>query len=692
MKTTKIFFKKELNIIYKDIEEECIKVEQINEISKTQLEDLKRIAKKFKLERNEIYQKNKIKIKENLEKINKKSLIKSVKASSGEKNTGIINLIKHEINESKKTTNSIKNIYDEFLEQEGDKLISDLKSKFNFDICFIVELIDSNVNPFEKIIALLNSALDFLNKMSKNFFFRYSIIYYDDWNCNKKYDFDHCNFTHDFIKFKKFINELPKRKIKSVCKDVNGALKYSLDFNWNSQNKFIFHLVENPSHGMMVIDKSLIDKMKKFFIQEDLFPSGVKDEIPFNILFEEFEKRGIFYKISCLSQNTETMNNIFRENFHKLKNKKDCFRISHITNEKDFCNSIEDEICRVVSFYFYQKLNIQKKNYYFEEIKKPESVLIEKCDLVTSEFIKENVASLLKKISEYNYNLNLQNEIGLSIDKKDSVMCGENFKYTPANLLFENFQMKVLMKQPHEMGEIKEKNYYYLLMKINTIAKHLAHIFTQELSKIISNSKVQINSTVSFIENYLCKDKNNKLYYLEAQLNSLNDNPKTRKNSYEINAQIVETFSHWTFEFSNHRYVLTNLKGDKMNFKSPLINTFERILPEHGDLGVLGINLFLNDHKCNKICKLFKLSNNIQMNEGFKICLFLINENNKKLRCMNIYCGNMTIKGGEFCEHCQKDFDREIESECWKCNKKFKGKINTFIFFNKEIICEKCNK
>ena len=582
-------------------------------------------------------------------------------------------------------------MYDEYLVQGGEELISDIKRKFDFDICFVVEIIDSQVNPFEKIIGLLNSALDFFNQISKFFSFRYSVVCYDDYNRNKKFNFYYCNFTHDFNKFKQFINALPKRKIKSICKDVNGALKHCLNLNWNSQNKFIFHLVENPSHGMPN-DKSFIEKMKNYFVPADLFLSGENDEIPFNLLFEEFAKRNIFYKIASLSKNTKTMNNIFREHFHQLKEKKDCFRVSHIKNEKDLCISIEDEICRVVSFYCYQKLNISKKNNYFEEIKKQESINIQNCDLVTSDFIKDNVVSLQKKLSEYTYDLNVQNGIGLSIERKDSIQCGEHYKYTPAILILENSPFKVLMKQPHEMGELKEKNFYYHLMKINTIAKHLAYIFTRELSKIIATSKVQIINTVSFIENYICKDENNKLYYLEADLSSLNDNPRTRKNSYEINAQIVETFSHWTFEFSNHRYVLTNLKGEKMNFKNPLINTFDRIFPEHGDLGVLGINLFLHDHKCNKICKLFKLANNIQINEGLKICLSLMNENNKKLRCINIYCGNMTPNGREFCEYCDKDFDREIESKCWKCNQKFKGKLNAFIFFNKEIICEKCNK
>ena len=674
-----------------------MKVEQVNEISKSQLEDLKRIAKKFKLERNEIYQKNKIKIKENLEKVNKKSLIQSVKASSGEKNMGIINLIQNEIKESKKITNNIKTIYDDFLEEEGDKLISDLKSKFKFDICFIVEIIDSTVNTFKKIIGLLNSALDFLNKMSKNFIFRYSLIFYDDWTRNKKYNFVHINFTQDYNKFKNFINELSKRKIESVCKDVNGALKYCLDLNWSSQNKFIFHLAENPSHGMMNSDKNILEKIKTFFSQLDIFPNGAKDEIPFQLLFEQFVKREIVYKIASLSKNTETMNNIFREHYHKLQKKEDCFRISDVRNEKDLCDSIKDEICRVVSFYCYQKLNIFKKNKNLEEIKKHEeflnskSKIIQNCDLVTSDFTKDNVKSLQKKLLEYEYDLNVQNGIGLLIEK-DQIKYGGHYKYTEANLILEKSNFKVLMKQPYEMGKLKENNFYYLLMKINTIAKHLAHIFTQELSKIIATSKVEILSTISFIENYLCKDEKNNLYYLEANLNSLNDNPKNRKNSYEINSQMVEAFSHWTFEFSNHRYVLTNLKGEKMNFKNPGINTFEQIFVEHGDLGVLGISLFLHDHKCNKICKLFKLSNKNKINEGLKICLSLMNENNSKLRCMNIYCGNSTLHEKEFCEHCDQDLDKTLESECWTCEQKFKGKINKFIFLNKEIICEKCNK
>jgi len=79
-------------------------------------------------------------------------------------------------------------------------------------------------------------------------------------------------------------------------------------------------------------------------------------------------------------------------------------------------------------------------------------------------------------------------------------------------------------------------------------------------------------------------------------------------------ALLLQAFSHWSAVKSGLRYLLCDLqgvqRGSEYLITDPCIHSLDQI---HGptDLGVVGMEMFFNGHKCNVICKELGLSKNL---------------------------------------------------------------------------------
>ena len=75
-------------------------------------------------------------------------------------------------------------------------------------------------------------------------------------------------------------------------------------------------------------------------------------------------------------------------------------------------------------------------------------------------------------------------------------------------------------------------------------------------------------------------------------------------------AWLLQTFSHYSFCVSGNRYVTCGLKGIIANNRyiltDPTIHSSEQV---HGkkDCGILGMILFISNHRCNQLCQALNL-------------------------------------------------------------------------------------
>lgn len=96
--------------------------------------------------------------------------------------------------------------------------------------------------------------------------------------------------------------------------------------------------------------------------------------------------------------------------------------------------------------------------------------------------------------------------------------------------------------------------------------------------------------------------------FLHGKFDKYNSN-----GGYEDNtAAILNTFSHWTWQVSGHRFLVCDLQGVQNGRKyvltDPCIHSYDERFGMT-DLGVVGMETFLANHDCNIICQRLGLKN-----------------------------------------------------------------------------------
>jgi elongation factor 2 kinase len=68
-----------------------------------------------------------------------------------------------------------------------------------------------------------------------------------------------------------------------------------------------------------------------------------------------------------------------------------------------------------------------------------------------------------------------------------------------------------------------------------------------------------------------------------------------------------QAFSHFTYEASNHSVLICDIQGVGDMYTDPQVHTRDGIGFGKGNLGMKGFEKFLSTHRCNAICKYFRL-------------------------------------------------------------------------------------
>ena len=71
----------------------------------------------------------------------------------------------------------------------------------------------------------------------------------------------------------------------------------------------------------------------------------------------------------------------------------------------------------------------------------------------------------------------------------------------------------------------------------------------------------------------------------------------------ETAKEVPQAFSHFTWEYSNQMILVCDIQGVDHYFTDPQIHSHDGKSFGMGNIGMEGINKFLETHKCNSICK-----------------------------------------------------------------------------------------
>ncbi len=68
-----------------------------------------------------------------------------------------------------------------------------------------------------------------------------------------------------------------------------------------------------------------------------------------------------------------------------------------------------------------------------------------------------------------------------------------------------------------------------------------------------------------------------------------------------------QSFSHFTYEASNHRILVVDIQGVGDCYTDPQIHSMDGVGFGKGNMGVRGFDKFLSTHRCNAVCRYLKL-------------------------------------------------------------------------------------
>eukprot|EP01132_Coremiostelium_polycephalum_P002804 gene2804-3486_t len=101
-------------------------------------------------------------------------------------------------------------------------------------------------------------------------------------------------------------------------------------------------------------------------------------------------------------------------------------------------------------------------------------------------------------------------------------------------------------------------------------------------------------------ENQICGSEP----YVEGQYRKYNNNSGF-VSSDERNTP--QSFSHFTYEHSNHQLLIIDIQGVGDHYTDPQIHTYDGVGFGVGNLGQKGFEKFIDTHKCNAICQFLNL-------------------------------------------------------------------------------------
>ncbi|GAM26183.1 hypothetical protein SAMD00019534_093580, partial [Acytostelium subglobosum LB1] len=92
--------------------------------------------------------------------------------------------------------------------------------------------------------------------------------------------------------------------------------------------------------------------------------------------------------------------------------------------------------------------------------------------------------------------------------------------------------------------------------------------------------------------------------YVEGQYRKYNNNSGFVSNDERNTPQ---SFSHFTYEHSNHQLLIIDIQGVGDHYTDPQIHTYDGVGYGQGNLGQKGFEKFMDTHKCNAICQYLNL-------------------------------------------------------------------------------------
>jgi len=569
------------------------------------------------------------------------------------------------------------------------------KQAQNLDLCFLLDATGS-MDPY--IVTVKERIQDIIEAVKQRFgslSFRVAIVGYRDFfteaSEHKNPRFEIFNFNPDLQLFTDFLNNLEAIGGNDAAEDVNGGLQkaiYALD--WKNPTKTIIHIADAPCHGTKFHNVE-----EEYDGYDDNYPNGLADDVPFEQLFTDIKKKGISYMFMEVCEDTKTMVSEFKKIYDACpqgnpNSRFDSAEISNAPKTQEERKKEAEALVSAITQTVNNSLNLSVSNNskilsqsQVHGRKRPTKInvddinpqehnipfkLSEKIDFALDRELTVHVKATItcieniidpKELETENFKL-LRESAKISVAKdpfttsprffdEDPVLANQAFliyygTFTPANSSREYKMVLRRRKAP------ADPYFYAMSLKKNIFASYLAHCYNDALKKAGFGPKERVYVSRLFA---VAQGKNYYLMepFIEGQFYKYVDKEGTVNEAVPI----MSAFSHFTYEFTQEKFMVTDLKGHGNILSNP--EMFSRYAEFQGcnDKGESGMILFFRHHECNDYCKKLGLQpKEWQQMRDFNVEKYIIPFDLEKgtNKCSSYYC-NKNAESLSFCNYCR---------------------------------------
>ncbi len=503
----------------------------------------------------------------------------------------------------------------ENLEQENRKLQIKKKQKDikillkhkeqsqRVDLCFLVDCTGS----MDICIAeVKNNVYNIVMKVWKVFpdlKVRLSFVGYRDVN-DGELRFSVLDFVDSVSTFESFVDDVLATGGDDQCEDVFGGIEKCLELDWRFPTRALIHFADAPCHGAEYHNNCL-----------DYYPDGDPHGLDIRDLLEEFREKSIQYSFIHLNESTRKMIKVFRE-----QTKLDIAELDMFSGFDCMEKSISMLICDSISSVQRSLLYSPDKRRGLELL----SAIKEEPTLVDYKIVPEYPRSF-KSIQAIAYKCRLPSSDS-ELHNKMSITPGTRFTLKIAKHPFDEGASRICYHGKDGANEaivLKEfknskKNTleeYKVLIETSVVASYLAQKFSEIVEGAYGNGVSFLVPRLFVVDDPLQTPSKNTDFFCAEPLITGEYKKFNNNNGYvsdENYHQILNAFSHWTYQYTDGFMMVVDLQGviwgSEFVLTDPAIhcegtNNYEG-LDWFGstNLGVEGMKQFFRTHECNEVC------------------------------------------------------------------------------------------
>ncbi len=507
-------------------------------------------------------------------------------------------------------------------------LIKDEIEAQSTDLCILMDATGSMSTYIKNARDTISGILDEIKSVYPHAVLRVAVVGYRDFEDKKRFEvFD---FSSSTLDAKNFLDGLKATGGGDGPEDVNGAFQKIEELDWQNTVKCIIHVADAPCHGLAM----------NGYDSGDSFPDGIPEEdLPWEDILGDLKRRSMNYLLLNIGSGPKHMFKKFKEIYTSCSYKSDTdliFEMKDLTIDKEQFKKlsfghIKDSISSSIKA-TYTKLPHKSKykpmvgwGTLVEAGKEDEEDVT-----VTS---KAKPLGLLPEVAPAKADWDNSHFFDLEVEGTSYYVFGTNTVKDVSNNRFCHNQEKVklkIKKTPFGKGEFSlayhcrakphnsevcfntalkqsmkpvKRDFYFGTLQKNTLAILLA----KEYNEALERAGVNANYRIYFTRVLVVRIKS-EYFLLEAFIPGAFEKYTNNLSFVNENVPFMTAFSHFSHDFTQGKFMVTDLQGCNNLLTDPVIHSSTGMFPQQADLGLMGMVAFFRHHECNSYCKMLGLS------------------------------------------------------------------------------------